>query len=163
MPFDPSEDELARNWNLTPADLAVIAACRGADQRRRFALQLCMLRTHGRFLDDYRHAPIKIVNHLSRQLGCFVGVFGELHAAALPPPARVNLRLDHHTPAQLPGRLARVVGLIDDDSARRRHAVAPQNFLCLVFVDFHRARRFITATAGTPAPARTSPAGAACT
>jgi TnpA family transposase len=68
MSVDPSEDELARNWNLTPADLAVIAACRGADQRRRFALQLCMLRTHGRFLDDYRHAPIKIVNHLSRQL-----------------------------------------------------------------------------------------------
>ena len=69
MPVDPSEDELARNWSLTPADLAAIAACRGADQRRRFALQLCMLRTHGRFLDDYRHAPIKIVNHLSRQLG----------------------------------------------------------------------------------------------
>ena len=69
MPADPSEDELARHWSLTPADLAVIAACRGADQRRRFALQLCMLRAHGRFLDDYRHAPIKIVNHLSRQLG----------------------------------------------------------------------------------------------
>src|SRR6202051_1474181 len=68
MSVDPSEDELARNWNLTPADLAVIAACRGAEPRRRFALQLCMLRTHGRFLDDYRHAPIKIVNHLSRQL-----------------------------------------------------------------------------------------------
>jgi uncharacterized protein DUF4158 len=28
-----------------------------------------MLRAHGRFLHDYRHAPIKIVNHLSRQLG----------------------------------------------------------------------------------------------
>jgi hypothetical protein len=27
------------------------------------------MRTHGRFLDDYRHAPIKIVNHLSRQIG----------------------------------------------------------------------------------------------
>ena len=32
-------------------------------------MQLCVLRTHGRFLDDYRHAPIKTVNHLSRQLG----------------------------------------------------------------------------------------------
>jgi TnpA family transposase len=69
LPVDPSEDELARNWSLTPADLAEIAQCRGADHRRRFALQLCMLRAHGRFLDDYRHAPIKIVNHLSRQLG----------------------------------------------------------------------------------------------
>jgi hypothetical protein len=69
VPADPSEDELARHWSLTPADLAVIAECRGADHHRRFALQLCMLRARGYFLDDYRHAPIKIVNHLSRQLG----------------------------------------------------------------------------------------------
>ena len=68
IPDDPSEDELAQHWNLTPADLIVIAGCRGPDHRRRFALQLCMLRAHGRFFDDYRHAPIKIVNHLSRQL-----------------------------------------------------------------------------------------------
>jgi len=69
LPADPSEDELARHWSLTPADLAEIAQCRGADHCRRFALQLCMLRAHGRFLDDYRQAPIKIVNHVSRQLG----------------------------------------------------------------------------------------------
>ena len=69
VPADPSEDELTRHWSLTSSDLAEIARCRGADHCRRFALQLCMLRAHGRFLDDYRHAPIKIVNHLSRQLG----------------------------------------------------------------------------------------------
>ena len=69
VPADPSEDKLARHWSLTPADLAVIAECRGPDHRRRFALQLCIMRAHGRFLDDYRYAPIKIVNHLSRQLG----------------------------------------------------------------------------------------------
>jgi TnpA family transposase len=69
LPADPSEDELARHWNLSPADLAEVAQCRGPDHRRRFALQLCMLRAHGRFLDDYRQAPLKIVNHLSRQLG----------------------------------------------------------------------------------------------
>jgi len=69
LPAQPSEDELARNWNLTPADLAEINRCRGDDHRRRFALQLCMLRTYGRFLDDYRQAPLRIVNHLSRQIG----------------------------------------------------------------------------------------------
>jgi TnpA family transposase len=69
LPLDPSEDELARHWSLTPSDLAVIAECRGSNHRRRFALQLCMLRAHGRFLEDYRRAPVKIVNHLSRQLG----------------------------------------------------------------------------------------------
>jgi TnpA family transposase len=64
-----SEDDLTRDWNLTPEDLAFVATCRGPDHRRRFALQLCMLRAHGRFLDDYRQAPVKIINHLSRQLG----------------------------------------------------------------------------------------------
>jgi len=68
-PADPSEDELARHWSLTPADLVEIGRCRGPDHRRRFALQLCTMRAHGHFLDDYRHAPVKIVNHLSRQLG----------------------------------------------------------------------------------------------
>jgi len=57
LPLDPSEDDLARHWSLTPADLAAIAECRGPDQRRRFALQLCVMRLHGRFLDDYRKRP----------------------------------------------------------------------------------------------------------
>ncbi|MDF3015770.1 MAG: hypothetical protein K0R44_995 [Thermomicrobiales bacterium] len=69
LPAEPSEDELARHWSLTPADLIEIGRCRGDDHRRRFALQLCMLRTHGRFLEDYRQAPLRIVNHLSRQIG----------------------------------------------------------------------------------------------
>jgi hypothetical protein len=65
LPADPSEDELARHWTLTSDDLAEIAQCHGADHRRRFALQLCTLRAYGRFLDDYRQAPLKIVSHLS--------------------------------------------------------------------------------------------------
>jgi hypothetical protein len=68
IPADPSEDELARYWSLSPADLREVSQCRGADHKRRFALQLCMVRAHGRFLDDYRQAPLRIVNHLSRQL-----------------------------------------------------------------------------------------------
>ena len=36
-----NEDELARRWSLTPADLAMAAKCRGGDHRRRFAIQLC--------------------------------------------------------------------------------------------------------------------------
>jgi TnpA family transposase len=88
LPPDPSEDDLARHWSLTPADLAAIAECRGPDQRRRFALQLCVMRLHGRFLDDYRHAPIKIVNHLSRQLGLPPVLF--LDRAGREPTERVQ-------------------------------------------------------------------------
>lgn len=68
LPAEPSEDELARNWSLASADLVETSHCRGDDHRRRYALRLCMLRTYGRFLDDYRQAPLRIVNHLSRQL-----------------------------------------------------------------------------------------------
>jgi len=68
MSANPSEDELAQHWSLSPEDLVEISHCRGADHKRRYALQLCMLRTHGRFLDDYREASLRIVNHLSRQL-----------------------------------------------------------------------------------------------
>jgi len=85
---DPSEDELARHWSLAPEDLAVIAECRGPDHRRRFAVQLCWLRAHGRFLDDYRRAPIKIVNHLSRQLGLPPVLF--LDRAGREPTERVQ-------------------------------------------------------------------------
>ena len=45
-----------------------LAGVGGDGHRRRYALQLCMLRTYGRFLDDYQQAPLRIVNHLSRQL-----------------------------------------------------------------------------------------------
>jgi len=88
LPPDPSEDDLARHWSLTPADLAAIAEARGPDQRRRFALQLCVMRLHGRFLDDYRRAPIKIVNHLSRQLGLPPVLF--LDRAGREPTERVQ-------------------------------------------------------------------------
>ena len=49
MSADPSEDDLAQHWSLTPADVAEIIQCRGADHRCRFALQLCMLRTMADF------------------------------------------------------------------------------------------------------------------
>jgi len=109
VPADPSEDELARHWSLTPADLAVVAECRGADHQRRFALQLCMLRAHGYFFDDYRHAPIKIVNHLSRQLGLPPVLFLDRPGRAQTERAQ-SLRIrrhlgirnfDHHAAADL--------------------------------------------------------------
>jgi TnpA family transposase len=103
LPAAPSEDELARHWSLTPADLAEIARCRGDDHRRRFALQLCMLRAHGRFLDDYRAAPLPIVNHLSRQLGLAPVLF--LDEPSREPTERVQAQ-----------RIRRYLGLRDFDA-----------------------------------------------
>ena len=68
LPVDPGEEELARDFSLSEGDTAEIRRCRGDEHRRRFALQLCVLRKSGRFLDSYRQVPIKILTHLSRQL-----------------------------------------------------------------------------------------------
>jgi TnpA family transposase len=69
LPQDPSEEELARDWTLSESDRVEVLRCRGDDNRRRFALQLCVLRQHGRFLDRYGDVPVRILNHLNRQLG----------------------------------------------------------------------------------------------
>lgn len=69
LPQDSSEEELARDWTLTDTDRAEVLRCRGDDNRRRFALQLCVLRQYGRFIDRFQDAPVRILNHLNRQLG----------------------------------------------------------------------------------------------
>lgn len=66
--LDASDEELARAWTLNDDDLAEVLSCRGDAHRRRFAVQLCMLRRHGRFLSDYDEVPIRVLNHLSAQL-----------------------------------------------------------------------------------------------
>jgi hypothetical protein len=68
LPIDPTEEELARDFSLSERDMAEVRQCRGDDHRRRFALQLCVLRKNGRFLDNYRQVPIRILTHLNRQL-----------------------------------------------------------------------------------------------
>jgi hypothetical protein len=89
-------------------DRAEIGRCRGDDHRRRCALQLCMLRTYGRFLDDYRRAPLRIVNHLSRQIG-------------LPPVLFLDRPGRGPTEREQATRIRRYLGLENsDDSAEVR-------------------------------------------
>lgn len=68
LPADPVDEELARDWTLSEIDKAEVRHCRGDNNRRRFALQLCTLRNYGRFLDDSEVVPVRILNHLSCQL-----------------------------------------------------------------------------------------------
>jgi Domain of unknown function (DUF4158) len=118
IPADPSEDELARHWSLSPADLAVIAECRSPDHRRRFALQLCVMRTHGCFLDDYHRAPIKIVSHLSRQLGLAPVLF-------LDRPGRTQTEREQSL------RIRRYLGVRGFDRSKQVHTEQ------LAFVDIY--------------------------
>jgi TnpA family transposase len=68
LPDDPGEEELAWNWTLSEADKRETTQCRGDENRRRFALQLCVLRRYGRLLEGGETAPVRIANHLGAQL-----------------------------------------------------------------------------------------------
>ncbi len=68
-PVDPSDEELARDWTLSAADLEEVRKGRGPEHRQRFAVQLCALRALGRFVDNFAKVPVRIANHISRQLG----------------------------------------------------------------------------------------------
>ena len=68
LPEEPSEEELARHWTLSEADRREVSQCRGDENRRRFGMQLCVLRNYGRLLESGESGPIRIVNHLGAQL-----------------------------------------------------------------------------------------------
>jgi hypothetical protein len=62
LPEDPSEEEWAQYWTLSARDRAEVMRCRSDATRRRFAVQLCTLRTYGRFLPEAIPAPVTIIN-----------------------------------------------------------------------------------------------------
>ena len=80
-----------------------------------------------------------------RFLAHLVDGLGELDAAALAAPARVDLRLhDPHPDALRLHRLGRRDGLVDglcDAPVLDRDAVVSENLFRLVFVDFHQGCR----------------------
>jgi TnpA family transposase len=88
LPEDPSHEELAQYWTLSARDKEEVLQCRGEVQRRRFAVQLCTLRTYGHFLPKTVAAPAAITNHLARQLGLPLVLFGEV-------PGRLATETDH--------------------------------------------------------------------
>jgi hypothetical protein len=91
-------------------------------------------------------------DHLFRQIGGFVGIFRQLDAAAFSAAAGVNLRFHNNSSPKLFRGPSGVLGVIDHDATWRRHTVSAQNLFGLVFVDLHRARRFITAALMLLAP-----------
>src|SRR5262245_24023040 len=78
LPEDPSEEALAQYWTLSARDRAEVMRCRSDAPRRRFAVQLCTLRTYGRFLPEALPAPVTITNYLARQLDLPLGLCGEV-------------------------------------------------------------------------------------
>ena len=88
FPEDPTDEELARDWTLSEADKAEVLRCRTNRHRLSFAIQLCVLRAHGRFLADYEAMGVRITNHLCRQLNLPPVLF-------VDPPQREATDLEH--------------------------------------------------------------------
>lgn len=68
LPQDPSLEELAFDWTLSEQDIELVLRHRGAENLCRFAIQLCVLRKHGRFLNHFRGVSPAILAYLCRQL-----------------------------------------------------------------------------------------------
>src|SRR4051794_6716301 len=88
LPVDPSDEDLARDWTLSAADIVEVKRCRGDDNRLRFAIQLCVLRNTGRFVSDFDAVPVPIAN----RLGCQLDLPPVLFVAA---PVREATDLEH--------------------------------------------------------------------
>lgn len=65
---EPALEELALDWTLSDEDKKMIYKLRGDDNLRRCAVQLCVLRKYGRFLDDYSSVSTKTTGYISQQL-----------------------------------------------------------------------------------------------
>ena len=88
FPVNVGDEKLLWQWTLSPEDKREIGRCRGINHQLSFALQLCVLRNYGRFLQDYSTVPIHILNHLGGQLGQPPVLF-------LEPPHREATDLEH--------------------------------------------------------------------
>jgi TnpA family transposase len=112
LPSDPTDEELARDWLLSELDLVEVRRCRSDDKRHSFAIQLCTLRAYGQFLgQDYDVVPIRIVNHVGRQLGMPPVLF-------VAPPARKQTDTEHER------RIREYLGFRTFDDAERRELAA---------------------------------------
>jgi hypothetical protein len=68
MPPHPSDEALAFNWPLSERAIAFsLTNHRGPETLCRLAIQLCVLRQHGRFLPTYTHVSPPILGYRCRQ------------------------------------------------------------------------------------------------
>ena len=69
LPPHPSDEELAFDWTLSERDIAfILTNHRGPENLCRLAVQLCVLRKHGRFLTTYMQVSPAVLGYLCRQL-----------------------------------------------------------------------------------------------
>ena len=64
-----NEEKIFLDWTLSQEEKEVIIErSRGIENRLKYGMQLCHVRSKGRFVEDWGGVSIKILNHLSKQL-----------------------------------------------------------------------------------------------
>lgn len=96
LPVDPSDEELARDWTLSAADLEEVRKGCGPEHRQRFAVQLCALRALVDVGGD-RHArgPGRPGGRQPGEDLELADVHQVGEATSSSPSARVSLWLEH--------------------------------------------------------------------
>jgi len=68
IPHNLSKEDLAFDWSLSKKDIELVLSHRGNENLCRFAIQLCILRKHGRFLSNYSGVPPCVLSYICQQL-----------------------------------------------------------------------------------------------
>ena len=64
-----NEEKILLEWLLVSEEVDfIIEKSRGAENRLKYAVQICHLRMQGRFVENWEEITISISNHLSKQL-----------------------------------------------------------------------------------------------
>lgn len=110
IPSAPSSEELAFDWTLSEKDKQLVLKHRGSENLCRFAVQLCVLKNHGRFLSDYLQLPPAVLGYLCQQLD-------------IPPLARLPGRARGNTESDYQREIADYLGwcTYDAQAAQQLH------------------------------------------
>ena len=110
IPSEPSTEELAFDWTLSEKDIQLVLKHRGVENVCRFAVQLCVLKNHGRFLSDYLQIPSVILGYLCQQLD-------------IPPLTTLPGRARGNTESDYQREIAEYLGwrTYDDKAAQQLH------------------------------------------
>ena len=64
-----NEEKILLDWTLSQEEKEVIIErSRGIENRLKYGVQFCHVRSNGRFIEKWGGVGIKILNHLSKQL-----------------------------------------------------------------------------------------------
>ncbi len=133
-------EDLSRDWVLDSAEQSLALTARGDLNRLRVAIDICSLRATGAFIADWAEVPVRVLNHLARQL-------------SIPPQEKVPPNPRRTTTASYRQRIRNHLGfvsfsqqdasLLDEELLRHAHEGASRESLHAVARSWLHERRIV--------------------